>query len=250
MQQEHKKPRFAGKGYYIALILCLCAVGISGYVFARTVRNSAVETMAALPEQETVQQVPSASVSPAPTPSVPPRDLQEDAYEEDPAAPGTAEAGDPEAAAQTMASLPVPEPETPEQEEVLWPLEGEVTAVFSNTRLTWSETMSDWRTHEGLDLSAEEGDAVGAAQAGTVSAVYNDDYLGTVVVVSHSGDLATLYGCLMEEPPVTVGEELSAGDTLGYVGSTALLEAAEGPHLHFQVFDHGEELDPLDYLPE
>ena len=46
MQNDKRKRRFAGKGYYIALIACIAAVGISGYVFVRTARNSAVETSA------------------------------------------------------------------------------------------------------------------------------------------------------------------------------------------------------------
>ena len=46
MQNENKKRRIGGRGYYIALIVCLAAVGISGYVFVRTARDSAVETVA------------------------------------------------------------------------------------------------------------------------------------------------------------------------------------------------------------
>ena len=55
MQNDNNKKRFAGKGYYIALIACLAAVGISGYVFVQTARNSALEASA------------SATISPAPT---------------------------------------------------------------------------------------------------------------------------------------------------------------------------------------
>lgn len=135
-------------------------------------------------------------------------------------------------------------------EIVQWPLEGDLLSSFSQEKLTYSQTMGDWRTHEGLDIAAEMGATVYATQSGSVSAVYEDDFLGTVVVISHSGDLATRYANLAEEPCVAVGDSVSAGDTIGYVGHTALLETAEPDHLHFEVYENGSAVDPLEYLPE
>lgn len=230
MQNENneKKSRFAGKGYYIALIACIMAVGISGYVFVKTVRSSAVETSAAasIPPTASQSAKPGSSEKPSgdeATASAQ-EDLMEDAYE-------------------TTANTVTPE-------AVTWPLEGDVLSSFSQEKLTYSQTMGDWRTHEGLDIAAKTGSPVAATQAGTVSAVYEDDFLGTVVVVSHSGDLATRYANLAEEPTVAVGDTVAAGQTLGYVGDTALLETAEPAHLHFEVYEKGKAVDPLDYLPE
>ncbi len=229
MQNENnKKKRFAGKGYYIALIACIAAVGISGYVFVRTAQDSAVETSAV------VSSMPSASAEgeTETTPSQSP--AQESAATE------TEEMGD--SYEETMA-------ETEPVAAVMWPLEGEVVATFSQDTLTWSETMADWRTHEGLDIAAAQGDLVYAVQDGTVTAVYEDDYLGSVVVVSHQGDVSTLYANLTEIPSVVVGDTVSAGDVVGQVGNTALLETAQADHLHFEVFRSGVSADPLSYLP-
>ena len=88
-----------------------------------------------------------------------------------------------------------------------------------------------------------------ATQDGTITAVYEDDYLGNVVVVSHSGDLATLYANLTEEPSVSVGDKVLAGEVLGQVGNSALLETAESSHLHFEVYENGTPVDPISYLP-
>ncbi len=238
MQNENNKKRFAGKGYYIALIACIAAVGISGYVFVKTARDSATEAVETVAEATispaaTSKTAPSAT-APAVSPSTSPSasadksaktDRMEDAYEE------------------TMA-------ETSVDADVSWPLEGDVLATFSQDTLTYSQTMADWRTHEGLDIAAEAGALVSATQDGTVTAVYEDDYLGTVVVVSHSGDLATLYANLAETPSVAVGDTVTAGQTIGQVGGTALLETADPDHLHFEVFAGGSAMDPLDYLPE
>ncbi|MBQ9270098.1 MAG: M23 family metallopeptidase [Oscillospiraceae bacterium] len=244
MQNDKRKRRFAGKGYYIALIACIAAVGISGYVFVRTARNSAVETSApavistapaesARPSQDRKTGQGKAGTGSTPAPSAAPStetesaaDRMEDAYEE------------------TMADAEELEP------VVLWPVQGEVAAVFSQDTLSYSRTMADWRTHEGLDIAAEADTPVCAAQDGTVTAVYEDDFLGNVVVVSHSGDLATLYANLADLPEVAAGDPVYAGQMLGRVGSSALLETAEPAHLHFEVYENGSAVDPLDYLPE
>ncbi len=240
MQNENNKKRFAGKGYYIALIACITAVGISGYVFVRTARSSAQETVETV-AMTTVAASPSASASAsAPASSSPSAaakaaetDQMEDAYEETMA----------EAAVDSTA-------DSTADSAVAWPLEGDVLAVFSRDALIYSQTMADWRTHEGLDIAAEGGSLVCATQDGTVTAVYDDDYLGTVVVVSHSGDLATVYANLAETPSVAVGDTVSAGEVIGQVGDTALLETADPSHLHFEVYENGVAVDPLDYLPE
>lgn len=223
MPNENNKKRFAGKGYYIALIACIAAVGISGYVFLNTVRDSAVETAAVVsPASSAAPAAPGTSAAPEEAKT----DEMGDSYEE------------------TMVEAPVSEV------AAMWPLEGEVVATFSQDTLTYSETMADWRTHEGLDIAAPQGSLVYAVADGTVSAIYEDDYLGSVVVVSHEGDVSSLYANLMETPAVVVGDNVTAGVVLGQVGNTALLETKEADHLHFEVFRNGVSVDPLSYLPE
>lgn len=220
MQNENKKNRFSGKGYYIALMACIAAVGISGYVFATTLQDSAVEVSGEVSSMESpspdTAAVPEAKITPSAETKT---DRMEDAYEE------------------TV-------------QEIFWPIEGQVLAAFSRDTLTYSQTMADWRTHEGLDISAEAGALVAATEDGTVTAVYDDDFLGTVVVVTHSGDLATLYANLAETPSVAVGDSVHGGQILGQVGSTALLETADPTHLHFEVYENGIPVDPMAYLPE
>ena len=239
-ENESKKKRFAGKGYYIALIACIAAVGISGYVFVKTARDSAVETSAAV------------TISPA----VSQESKQEDGKNSDGKTGEKAASASQKAKAETSEDVKTDRMEDAYEAtmgsadlSVQWPLKGDVLATFSQDTLTYSQTMADWRTHEGLDIAAEAGMEVAATQAGTVTAVYEDDFLGTVVVVSHSGDLATLYANLAETPAVAVGDTVTAGQTLGQVGDTALLETAEPSHLHFEVFENGSAVDPMEYLP-
>ena len=132
--------------------------------------------------------------------------------------------------------------------QVVSPLDGTTVTVFSLTELMYDETMADWRTHDGLDIQAGEGDVVKTAANGTVTVVAEDELMGTTVVISHSDGYTTLYSSLQEDPPVEVGQIVRAGETIGYVGSTAAAESSMGPHLHFSVSRDGERIDPREYV--
>ena len=86
--------------------------------------------------------------------------------------------------------------------------------------------------------------------AGTVSAVYTDEKLGTVVEVSHAGGLVSVYANLDSEPMVTQGQRVEVGSVLGRVGSTARSEVGEISHLHFAMRLNGQDADPADWLPQ
>ena len=64
------------------------------------------------------------------------------------------------------------------------------------TELLYDQTMADWRTHNGIDVQAEEGAAVKTAADGTVLSVTSDELMGTTVVIQHSGGYTTQYSSL------------------------------------------------------
>ena len=72
-----------------------------------------------------------------------------------------------------------------------------------------------------------------SAASGTVTAVYEDDLLGTVVEIDHGNDVVSVYANLDVSPTVGVGQTVACGDTVGAVGTTALAESGEEAHLHF-----------------
>lgn len=131
---------------------------------------------------------------------------------------------------------------------VVSPLSGQVVAAFSADALAYNETLDDWRTHDGVDIAAAAGTNVLAASAGTVLSVEQDDLMGTTVVLEHSGGYETTYANLQKQPAVQKGDKVSAGQVIGAVGTTALSESAEGPHLHFSVVQNGLAVNPDEYL--
>ena len=208
---------FGGRGYYIALALCLAAVGTIGYFALR-------ERPVTVKQQEPA---PTLDIQPAPTqPVVKP--------------------------APVVIPEPEPQPEITEPAELLpqvvSPLDGTTVTVFSMTELLYDTTMADWRTHDGIDVQAEEGAAVFTAAGGTVQSVTDDELMGTTVVIDHEGGYSTRYSSLQKDVPVTAGQQVVAGEVIGRVGTTSAAESQMGPHLHFSVSRDGAVIDPRDYV--
>ena len=222
-------------GFYVTLAVCLLVVGVSGYflLFDSKDAEPAAEETSQVPESESV--------------AAPAEELEE------PEAPAVVETISPDPVETQTSSMPEIEiDDTPVTAEaprtVVSPLDGQVVTAFSVDQLVYSETLGDWRTHDGVDISASAGTAVLAACAGTVAGIEDDPLMGTTVTISHAGGYQTVYASLQEHPSVEIGDSVSAGQTIGTVGDTAAAEAAQGPHLHFSVTKDGDVVDPDDFL--
>ena len=163
------KAVFGGKGFYIALALCLLAAGIVGYY--TLLRPQAPAEPASNPASNVPDDRDNAWVAPAVQPE-----------ENVPAAPPAEE-------------TPISDPQDL-LPQVMSPLDGTTVTVFSVTELMYDETMADWRTHNGIDIQASEGDSVRTAASGTVLSVKDDELMGTTVVIQHGGGYTTQYSCL------------------------------------------------------
>ncbi len=128
--------------------------------------------------------------------------------------------------------------------------ETSVQKAYQIDSLSYSETMADWRAHTGVDFTAEVGCAVCAFSDGVVESVHADPLMGQTVVINHGDGLKSVYQNLSEELPdaITVGASVAAGDLIGKVGETALIECAETSHLHFELQKDGAAIDPGNYL--
>ena len=227
MQKKLSK-LFGAGGPYIVFALCLVAAGILGYQFF-----APADTI--LPEEPVLTQQ-----TPKPTPApVPVIEVDEAAEEE------AAEVAAPEELEIPVAAIEPVEPKL--SPDLRSPLEGKTIAAFSADVLFYNETLEDWRTHNGVDIAAEEGTPVCAACDGTVLSVTEDPLMGVTVVLEHTGGFTSTYACLGEEVYVSAGDEVLAGENIGAVGATAAAESPE-PHLHFSVSKDGKLVDPSAYL--
>ena len=217
MRNKKTSFSFKGKGYYIALILCAVAIGISGYLYYQNTHEPALS-------------------------------LQD---------PGTQPGSNGDA--QVIATAPGLDPTTPTQKptedvkkpgKITRPVSGETVMDYAMEVLSYNPTTRDWRVHNGIDIAAEAGTEVVAAADGIVYTVYEDETMGTTVVIRHDGGYVTKYASLAADVAVAPGGAVKAGDVIGAVGCTALLETAIGDHLHFSVTCNGEAIDPEEFLSQ
>ncbi len=123
-----------------------------------------------------------------------------------------------------------------------WPTSGGVASGFGQ-RL--HPILGYYRMHTGMDIGGAHGQPIWAAHEGVVSLVgWNGGY-GNTVVIGHGDSVTTLYAH-MSGFAVGTGEYVTAGQVIGYVGSTGL---STGPHLHFEVRINGSPVNPRPYLP-
>ena len=132
--------------------------------------------------------------------------------------------------------------ETDRNGDFLWPVPGYGTVSQGY----------DATKHTGIDISAEQGVAVIAAADGTVSHIQTwdgstttgDQSYGNMVQITHADERTTLYAHL-SKVLVSSGDSVSAGETIGYVGNTG---NADGAHLHFEVRQSGQTVDPRPFI--
>lgn len=200
---------FNKKGYYIALILCAAAIGISGYLYYRSANQTDNPQL----------NNPNSVITPG-------DDIQAGAT-----LPTEGNASD--------GKKPMP---------IGKPLSGETIYDYSMDCLSYNETTRDWRVHNGIDIAAEAGTTVCAAAPGTVYTVFKDDVMGHTVVIRHEGGYVTKYASLAENVTVAAGDVVNMGDAIGTVANTALIESALGDHLHFSVICNDQPMDPAEFL--
>lgn len=128
------------------------------------------------------------------------------------------------------------------------PVPGGISKDYSGEELVFSDTMQDWRVHEGIDFATNEGDVVQAGADGTVEKVLTDGMMGAMVVIRHLDDVKSIYANLQENDLPQEGAQVKAGDVIGKVGKTSALEMAEEPHLHFEVWVSDQPVNPHPYL--
>lgn len=137
-------------------------------------------------------------------------------------------------------------------EPVSWiePVNGEIQKRFSAGELMYSETMNDYRTHNGVDISVSDGTAVVSVADGTVADVRVDPLWGTVVSVDHGNGIVSIYKNLSDTLPegIEIGAFVEEGGIIGAVSSGALVEIGEASHLHLEVMSNGELVDPVEVL--
>ncbi|MEA4919550.1 MAG: M23 family metallopeptidase [Clostridiaceae bacterium] len=227
------------KGFYIILMLCVIAIGISGYV------------LFFIPEAE---EVPGIDMGLSTEPGLPSAtDIVPDYTPEIPDV--TIELEPETSVSNPVSDVPSKSDTVKDDAEQTWlfnkdpsylmPVTGEIIRSFSMDALVYDKTMGDWRTHNGIDISCAEGERVLAIADGTVEKVYSDPLLGNVIIIAHADEVKSIYCNLATNETMANGTKVKAGDVIGAVGKTMKTESLMESHLHLAITKNGEYIDPM-----
>lgn len=198
------------KGYYMVLALCVLTVGTISFLTYRVSQKQQAETPLD-PGTQDVEKVED--------------NVTDERAEETPEE--------------------TPQEPTPEVKEAVYeaPLSGEVIAHYSPEQPVYSYTLKDWRTHSGIDIAAAAGTNVQNVSEGIVDSIVQDDLMGNMVVVRHTDGKVSRYASL-DNVAVQEGQMVALGDPIGTVGRSMLLECSETDHLHYELWNNDQPVDP------
>lgn len=252
-EKTRKKGTKNTKGFYIALGVCLIAIGAAAWTTYDGVKNYLA------PEQQPLQS------SSAPMLTTSSQDGQQAGVTvsgvkvESETSSAQSESSAASSEATEPSSKPESEPEVSSQDGEaqttntgnslnIYPASKTVTKEYSGDNPVYSLTMGDWRVHQGIDLAAEAGSVVKAVSAGTVKEIKNDPMFGTTIIIAHNGFDAYYCG-LGDTALVKEGDAVSLGDEIGSIKEVPC-ESVEENHLHFGVQKDGKWINPLDILEQ
>ena len=125
---------------------------------------------------------------------------------------------------------------------------GETVTPYTDSVLVFNETYEDYRTHNGIDIKAKENTPVMAVKKGVIIKNEYDFEDGYTVEIEHDDGVVSVYKNLDSDRIVKVGQVVTAGETIGMVGRSAVSEGHLEPHLHFEIKEDNVEINPEDYV--
>ncbi len=125
-----------------------------------------------------------------------------------------------------------------------WPLRGGAGRISSGFGSRTSPTAGASSYHKGIDIAISSGTPILAAGSGKVVTATYSSSAGNYVMISHGNRLYTVY-MHCSRLAVRVGDQVSGGQVIAYVGSTGI---STGAHLHFGVSKNGNYVNPLHYV--
>jgi murein DD-endopeptidase MepM/ murein hydrolase activator NlpD len=241
--------KFTGKGLAIAVFVCLLAVGGAGIYSYSKVQDSLDNALMSSDDDSYPVENPVAQITVTTAPvtkisSSPDENADIPILADNPGVSETAPATDINSTDTTAQNA------LPTDAACIRPVSGEIINGFSNGELVKSKTLNVWKTHDGIDIVAPNGENVKSMTAGVISEIYIDQLMGVTVVIDHGNGLFGYYSNLATDVPLSEGDTVSAGTIIGIVGGTADAEISEDPHLHFALKKNNAWIDPAALLSD
>lgn len=232
---EDQKQKNKGKRFYIALGVCLIAVGIAAFVTYDSVKKFI--------EQDTTNYSSETGKFP-----------QQNTKEENSKKTAKSYSNQDNAKSSRDLESLKPEEEIKAVETkaeasgvIVYPAGQNVIKKYSGENPAFSKTFGDWRVHNGTDFALEQGEKVKSITDGVIKEIFDDPLLGMTIVIEHTGDFTAFYSGLGNTTMVNAGDSVEAGQEIGSINDIPS-EVADGYHLHLSIKKDGKFIDPIEIL--
>lgn len=222
--------KLSGKGFYFALAVCIVAIGgVATAAFAGNFNG-----------------IDQAGDEPARTTTTNDRAVNEPATDVPDTRPTTTTTTTVTTTTTTTTTAPDEEANAPVTSQLMvLPMGNQLVKEFSDGKAVYSDTMADFRTHDGADFAGQSGDKVVAVSAGKVTEVKEDALWGKTITIDHDHGITSTY-CGVTAT-VKEGDTVKAGDAIGVL-SDIPCELLSGHHLHLEIAVNGETVDPVEAI--
>ncbi len=119
---------------------------------------------------------------------------------------------------------------------------------YVGASVVYNQTLGLYTGHKAIDFAAEEGTVVCCVYDGVVESIEISKVNGTTVTVDHGNGIKSVYNSIEAVDSLQEGATVLKGDELGAVSTNNKTEHLDGAHLHFEVWENGEKIDPTKYL--
>lgn len=127
----------------------------------------------------------------------------------------------------------------------IMPIDGEIILEYANDKLVYSNTLEEWITHNGIDIKGEEAMPVKASADGIIKDKKVDPRYGNTIIIEHDEGYKSVYSNLSSLDLVKVGDVVKQGDIISGVGEGYGFEVEEGPHIHWEIWKSGININPV-----
>ena len=134
-----------------------------------------------------------------------------------------------------------------EDSVLTWPASGAVIMGYSMDQTVFFQTLEQYKYNPAMIISGEVGETITASAAGIVTDIAETAQTGTTVSLDMGNGYTAVYGQLTDVP-LSAGDYVGAGETLGVLSEPTRYYSIEGPNLYFEILKDGEPVDPMNYM--
>lgn len=134
-----------------------------------------------------------------------------------------------------------------ESSKLKWPLEGNIILDYSMDSTVYFSTLKQYKYNPAILIQGEVNTPVMAAADGIVTEISSNEEIGDYIVMTLGNDYQLVYGQL-KALEVAVGDNVEAGQLLGYISEPTKYYVVEGSNLYLKLLNGTEPIDPLDFM--